>query len=221
MPTAKPRDAAAGTRRRKAAGAAGDRAATEALLMDAALRLIERDGVLAGLSLQEVADEAGVNRGLIHHYFGNRRSLVRAALDARTKAGAAMAEKLQSMGPWERADWRFAVHAGDDISYSRMLLLLALDGDTDIEPIPFAEGMLETLEREKAEGKWHEDADVLAALVVYNLFTYSYDALRHAVARQLGLSLRTLDGRVQDTIVRMYQALITEEPPPKRRRRAR
>ncbi|MBP9053131.1 MAG: TetR family transcriptional regulator, partial [Ilumatobacteraceae bacterium] len=45
-----------------------DRDATERDLEDAALRLVDRDGVLAGLNLREVADAAGVNRGLVYHY---------------------------------------------------------------------------------------------------------------------------------------------------------
>ena len=59
------------------------RAASEALLREAALRLLDRNGVLAGLSLQDVADEAGVSRGLVHAYFGTRQDLLRSALDAR------------------------------------------------------------------------------------------------------------------------------------------
>jgi len=39
---------------------------------------LNRDGVLAGLNLREVAAEAGINRGLGHHYFGSRRDLLRA-----------------------------------------------------------------------------------------------------------------------------------------------
>ena len=46
----------------------------------AALLLLERNGVLAGLNLRQVAEEAGVNRGLVYHYFGSRRDLLRAAL---------------------------------------------------------------------------------------------------------------------------------------------
>jgi len=55
-----------------------DRSATEAALTTAALRLLDRDGVLAGLNLREGAAEAGINRGLRHHYFGSRRDLLRA-----------------------------------------------------------------------------------------------------------------------------------------------
>ena len=55
-----------------------NRPATEAALQRAALDLLGRNGVLAGLNLREVADEAGVNRGLVYHYFGSRRDLLRA-----------------------------------------------------------------------------------------------------------------------------------------------
>ena len=67
-----------------------DRAATEELRQDAALRLLDRDGVLSGLNLREVADEAGVNRGLVYHYFGSRAALQRRALrkTARERIGA-------------------------------------------------------------------------------------------------------------------------------------
>src|SRR2546423_12837263 len=54
-----------------------DRARTEQALEDAALALLEREGVLAGLNLQKVADDAGVNRGLVYHYFGSRRGPLR------------------------------------------------------------------------------------------------------------------------------------------------
>ncbi len=43
-----------------------NRAETERRLIDSALDLIRRNGVLAGLNLREVADGAGVNRGNIN-----------------------------------------------------------------------------------------------------------------------------------------------------------
>ena len=43
-----------------------NRAETERRLIDAALDLIRRNGVLAGLNLREVAAGAGVNRGNIY-----------------------------------------------------------------------------------------------------------------------------------------------------------
>lgn len=73
-----------------------DRAATEAALEEAALRSLERDGVLAGLNLREVAAEAGVNRGLVYRYFGSPRELLRAAL--RSDARRRSSEVVESAG---------------------------------------------------------------------------------------------------------------------------
>lgn len=46
----------------------------------AARELLERDGVLGGLNLREVADHDRVDRGLVCHYFGSRQDLLRSAL---------------------------------------------------------------------------------------------------------------------------------------------
>ncbi len=43
------------------------RAETERRLIDVAIDLIQRNGVLAGLNLREVAEGAGVNRGNNYH----------------------------------------------------------------------------------------------------------------------------------------------------------
>jgi len=66
--------------------APGDRATTEALLQRAALELLEANGVLDGLNLREEADRACVNRGLVYHYCGSRRELLRSALLADAEA---------------------------------------------------------------------------------------------------------------------------------------
>ncbi len=65
-----------------------NRAETERRLIDVALDLIRRNGVLAGLNLREVAEGAGVNRGNIYHYFGSRRELLRTAINRRFEAVA-------------------------------------------------------------------------------------------------------------------------------------
>ena len=62
------------------------RAETERRLIEAALELIKRNGILAGLNLREVAAAAGVNRGNIYHYFGSRQELLREAIARRFRA---------------------------------------------------------------------------------------------------------------------------------------
>jgi AcrR family transcriptional regulator len=55
--------------------------------------LVCGSSTLTGLNLREVADDAGVNRGNIYHYFGSRRELLRAAIAQRFES---MAKALTS-----------------------------------------------------------------------------------------------------------------------------
>jgi len=48
----------------------------QTLILDAMERCIVKYG-LQGTTLANIADEAGVNRGLIHHYIGNRDDVIR------------------------------------------------------------------------------------------------------------------------------------------------
>ncbi|MEV8634911.1 TetR/AcrR family transcriptional regulator [Streptosporangium sp. NPDC051023] len=185
-------------RRGRGRGARQNRAETEAALMEAALRILERDGVLAGLSLQEVADEAGVNRGLIHHYFGGRQALLRAALESRRNAGAERFARVRSRLPEEKEAWAFRVHARD-ATYPRVVTLLALDGDEEFEPLAYLGQRVEDLERETAEGRVPPGIDLPALLVLWDSFMYGYFVMRPAIARQLGVTEAELDRRVMAT----------------------
>jgi len=108
-------------------GRAPDRAATEAALERAALELLARNGVLAGLNLREVAAEAGVNRGLVYHYFGSRRDLLRAAL------GSDVRERMHDLAQGTHGDLRhrFANFFRTMLGHRRAVVLstlLVLDG---------------------------------------------------------------------------------------------
>lgn len=191
-----------------------DRAWTESALMNAALQLLQRDGVLAGLSLKDVADEAGVNRGLIHHYFGSRQTLLRSALDAEMRT---LAERVgpapQYLDPARRGARLFRAQA-DEMQLARMVMLLALDGDEELEPIPYYEPSLEVMRAEQEQGIWREDLDVEALLALWYSLLSGYLVLRPALARQLGVSVKALDARVLTTIGHMWEPLWHEEHDP-------
>jgi AcrR family transcriptional regulator len=57
-----------------------DRAATESGLIEAATELFGRRNP-GSVSVREIAKLAGVNHGLVHHYFGSKQALVQAVLD--------------------------------------------------------------------------------------------------------------------------------------------
>jgi AcrR family transcriptional regulator len=52
----------------------------QALILDAMERCIIKYG-LQGATLENIAKDAGVNRGLIHHYIGNRNDLIKLMLE--------------------------------------------------------------------------------------------------------------------------------------------
>ncbi|GGM82721.1 hypothetical protein GCM10007977_100180 [Dactylosporangium sucinum] len=178
--------------------------------MRAALELLAREGVLAGLNLKDVADEAGVNRGLIHHYFGSRKTLLRNALDKEMRTLADRVGMETYLNPARRGARSFRAQA-NEMQLARVVMLLALDGDEEFAPIPFYESSLELLKDEQGRGVWDEDLDLRALLALWYAFLSGYLVLRPALARQLGLAVKTLDARVMSTIGRMWGPLWHED----------
>lgn len=183
-----------------------DRATTERKLMAAALRLLERDGVLAGLSLQAVADEAGVNRGLIHHYFGSRRTLLRTAMDRAISDQDREYAEARSREPDLKGLENFLFYAHDP-RFARMVLLLALDGDAELQPIPRFKERLADFERERGEGFWREEVDGEAFLALWDTLLYGYAVLRQQLAVQLDADPDVLDHRMLTLFHRMASPL--------------
>ena len=105
---------------------------TEQRLIDVALALLTRNGVLAGLNLREVAEGAGVNRGNIYHYFGSRQELLRAAISRRFEAviDSIVASKRKLSFVERRLS---SFRSRDAINDSELRALLVLDGDTTVD----------------------------------------------------------------------------------------
>ena len=182
-----------------------DRAATEAALEAAALRLLDRDGLLAGLNLREVAAEAGVNRGLVYHYFGSRRDLLRAALgsDARRR----FAEVAVSAALPLRE--RFARFLPTMVRHRRavsLATLLVQDGDRSLRTMPLREGTLRVLERDVAEGHL-DDVDLDAVHVAMVSLAYGFVLYRERFAAELGVGVSELDERFASITDRMLSGL--------------
>jgi TetR/AcrR family transcriptional regulator, cholesterol catabolism regulator len=73
----------------------------KARILDAALALLSRQGI-SGVSMRAVAREAGVALGLVHYYFEDKTSLVRAALHRIEEQDVALVEPDSSMPPDDR-----------------------------------------------------------------------------------------------------------------------
>ncbi|KAA8883844.1 TetR/AcrR family transcriptional regulator [Nocardia colli] len=171
-----------------------DRARTESDLFDAVERLLERDGVLAGLNLNEVAAEAKVNRGQIYQMYGSRQELLRATMTHRFTELAP-----QFPGHWDlpfierRRRLMQAALTGKWMSFAA---LLALDGDDKLALFTEPDEQRAALQRDKAYGALPEEVDAEALNVLTAATVAGYVIFRDMVARDIGVPVAELDERI-------------------------
>lgn len=187
-----------------------NRAETERRLIDTALDLIRRDGVLAGLNLREVADGAGVNRGNIYHYFGSRRELLRAAIARRFEAVAdSIVADRRGRRFVERRLRGFRAHGS--INDSHLRALLAIDGDETVDPMPRFEEALSSLRQDVIDGDIDRAHDLEALQVALSAVLRGYRIFREPYARRLETDAGDLDRRVA-SILRTWLEAMAEPP---------
>ena len=101
------------------------RSAAEEALLDAAERLLVDVGH-AGITTRRLAEEAGVNHGLVHYYFGSVENLLVRALERFT---ARMVERQRALYAADEpfvAKWRTAMRflVAEDVTYEKIWLEL-------------------------------------------------------------------------------------------------
>jgi AcrR family transcriptional regulator len=101
------------------------RSAAEEALLDAAERLLVEIGY-AGITTRRLAEEAGVNHGLVHYYFGSMENLLVRVLERFTerltaRQRALYAADIPFIEKWRRA-MRYLV--GEDVEYEKIWLEL-------------------------------------------------------------------------------------------------
>jgi AcrR family transcriptional regulator len=188
-----------------------DRARTEADLLDAAFELLQRDGVFAGLNLQEVAERAGVNRGQIYQYFGDRRSLLRSAVACRTREWAAGAKRHWEM-PFARRRHAMLDAALAAPEVIMVEALLAIDGDTGYHALPEIERTRAALERDERSGDLPADSDALALHAFMVAACKGYVIFREPLARDIGVPVEQLDARVAVVHEQLLKAITRPDP---------
>jgi AcrR family transcriptional regulator len=101
------------------------RAAAEEALLDAAERLLAGAGYPA-VTTRRLAEEAGVNHGLVHYYFGSNENLLVHALERFTTRLIARQRELYAAGLPFAEEWRTATRylVGEDVSYQKIWLEL-------------------------------------------------------------------------------------------------
>jgi AcrR family transcriptional regulator len=187
-----------------------NRADTERRLIDSALDLIQRNGVLAGLNLREVADGAGVNRGNIYHYFGSRRELLRAAIARRFEAMAAVLSADRRGLPFVERRLR-AFQSNETINDSQLRALLVIDGDDTVDPMPRYEEMLSSLRQDVIDGNIDRAHDLEALQVALSALIRGYRIFREPYAKRIDTDADDLDARVAK-IVRTWLEAMARPP---------
>jgi len=101
------------------------RSAAEEALLDAAERLLVEVGH-AGITTRRVAEEAGVNHGLVHYYFGSNENLLVRALERFTERLIERQRALYAADVPFVEKWRTAMRylVSEDLSYQKVWLEL-------------------------------------------------------------------------------------------------
>lgn len=168
--------------------------------------ILQRDGVLAGLRLQEVAEVAEVNRGQIYQYFGNRQGLLREAIASIIKDKLEHADRYWELPFVERrlAMFKMALEQPEFISYEA---LLALDRDSDLDIFPYLQESKQALVKDMDEGHLPEDADGVAAHMMTAATYMGYIVFRELIARSTGVDVEELDKRAVTAYEKMARGL--------------
>ena len=101
------------------------RSAAEKALLDAAERLLVEIGY-AGITTRRLAEEAGVNHGLVHYYFGSNENLLVRALERFTERLIARQRELYAADMPFIEKWRTAMRylVSEDVTYEKVWLEL-------------------------------------------------------------------------------------------------
>jgi AcrR family transcriptional regulator len=101
------------------------RSAAEEALLDAAERLLVDVGY-SGITTRRLAEEAGVNHGLVHYYFGSNENLLVRALERFTERLIARQRELYAADVPFIEKWRTAMRflIGEDVTYEKVWLEL-------------------------------------------------------------------------------------------------
>ena len=136
------------------------------------------------ISGREIAERAGVNYGLIHHYFGGKDALVRSGLSALAESYAA--------GPGDRSwssDEPFSIRHRPD--YLRAVAFASLAGEIDdvMTVNPVVEAVLDRVSAERRAGNAADEVDeaVRIDVAVGTLFNLGWSLFESAVEPWLGL----------------------------------
>lgn len=182
------------------------RVETEQRLETAALKLLWSEGVLAGLNLRSAAENAGVNRGSVYHYFGSRRQLLKSALLRRLGVNYRTVSTQRHHTLADQVSWmfRYMVQQKEAVDIAA---LLVLDGDDQVEIMAFRREVLGALEALQARGELAETVNIQMLHVLLTATTRGYVLHRSNLAHETNLSTEELDEKILDLLLQTLHCL--------------
>ena len=174
-------------------------------IFEAALELFADRG-LAATKITDIARRAGISQGLLYHYFGSRRELLRAAIARRFEA---MAEHVvadsRGLSFVERRLRTFQSSA--TIHDSQLRALLGIDGDDTVDPMPRYEEMLSRLRQDVIDGDIDRGHDLEALQVALSALIRGYRIFREQYAKRIDTDAGDLDERVAEIVRAWLEAM--------------
>ena len=214
---------AAATRKRRR-----DPAASRERLLGAGLKLFAGRGP-DGVSVEAIADEAGLNRRMLYHYFGSKEGLYAEVVErAYQELNSVDVELSHVLLPADellekmiRAYYEFlAGHpevvrllAWENLRQGAGLRGLAVGSPK----APIIEALRIALARGKEEGRFRANVDETQLLISCMALSYFYFSNRHTVSRALGIDLRSpeaLDARVRHVVELLLEGIRSREKLP-------
>jgi TetR/AcrR family transcriptional regulator, repressor for neighboring sulfatase len=186
----------------------------ERALLEATMDMLAEVGPRA-MSVREVAARAGVNHGQVHHYFGSKDALVRAAMrelaaehfrNAMARAGASQVPPALSLA--------------EDGRYWKAVVRMMLDGELDIARTEVDDGIsvprhaLEVLSRRR--GLEAPDLDTKTAVAATAALQLGWVALEEFMFVLADVPDRDHDAvraRIREIATRLYDGVPSERQP--------
>ncbi len=180
----------------------------DAALKEAAITLLERNGVFSDFSLAQIAEEAGVNRSVAYRHFGNRQELLRDASQERSRGDGATDAAFRAREHLPFAA-RYMGAFDEEIEHPERTvlgLLRLLDGDPEARAF-YGYAPLARLLRDSSTGVLDPDFDVRGVRAAAYALRAGYAIFRTWLAEEQSMEPEELDATIRPLISRMLHSI--------------